>query len=104
MRFDRQRALGLQYKGLRVDCGGDRLGLVVEDKILLELKTVERFSPFKRRHPKTFRLSALPVQNLHPIEQSLPRSRWTHTLRALRAMRSQNRGKGERERRPHARS
>ena len=61
LRFDRQQALSVQYKGLRVDCGY-RLDLVVEAKILLELKTVERLLPIHEAQIVTYlRLSRLPV-------------------------------------------
>ena len=38
---DRQRALPVNYKGVRVDCGY-RLDLVVENRVICELKTVDR--------------------------------------------------------------
>jgi GxxExxY protein len=61
IRFDRQRALGLHYKGLHVDCGY-RLDLVIEDEILLELKTVERLLPIHEAQVVTYlRLGKLPV-------------------------------------------
>jgi GxxExxY protein len=36
--------LAVDYKGVHVDCG-DRIDLVVEDRILLELKAVDRLLP-----------------------------------------------------------
>jgi GxxExxY protein len=41
MSFERQRALPVLYKGMRVDCGY-RVDLLIEGTVLLELKTVER--------------------------------------------------------------
>src|SRR5674476_154033 len=38
--FRRQVPLPLSYKGLKLDCGY-RLDLLVEDKVIVELKTVE---------------------------------------------------------------
>ena len=38
--FKRQVPLPLSYKGLKLDCGY-RLDLLVEDKVIVELKTVE---------------------------------------------------------------
>jgi GxxExxY protein len=43
MKLGSEKAFDLTYKGKKV--GTHRLDLVVEDKIVLELKTVERFAP-----------------------------------------------------------
>jgi GxxExxY protein len=40
--FQRQVALPIVYKSVRLDCGY-RLDLIVENRLILELKTVERF-------------------------------------------------------------
>lgn len=42
--FQRQVALPVSYKGLKLDCGY-RMDLVVEDAVILELKTVDRVLP-----------------------------------------------------------
>jgi GxxExxY protein len=42
--FQRQVPLPLVYKGLRLDCGYD-MDVVVEEKVVLELKTVEKLLP-----------------------------------------------------------
>jgi GxxExxY protein len=42
--FRRQVPLPVVYKGVRLDCGY-RIDLVVEGKVILELKTVERLVP-----------------------------------------------------------
>jgi GxxExxY protein len=61
LRFARQQALSLDYKGVSVDCGY-RLDLVVEDQVLLELKTVERLLPIHEAQVVTYlRLAHLPV-------------------------------------------
>lgn len=44
LRFDRQRLLPVVYKGVNLDCGY-RLDVVVENQIILELKTVESLLP-----------------------------------------------------------
>jgi len=44
IKFERQVALPLNYKGLHLDCGY-RLDLLVEDKIIVELKSVEALEP-----------------------------------------------------------
>ena len=61
MRFTRQRALAVEYKGVRLDCGY-RLDVVVDDRILVELKTVERLLPIHEAQVVTYlRLARLPV-------------------------------------------
>jgi GxxExxY protein len=42
--FKRQVPLAATYKSVRLDCGY-RLDVVVEEKVILELKTVERLMP-----------------------------------------------------------
>ena len=44
IKFQRQVPLPLNYKGLKLDCGY-RLDLLVEDKVIVELKTVEAIAP-----------------------------------------------------------
>lgn len=42
--FERQRALPLTYKGISLDCGY-RLDVVVDNKVILELKCVDKILP-----------------------------------------------------------
>jgi GxxExxY protein len=59
--FVRQRPLPIEYKGRRLECGY-RIDLVVDDRILLELKTVERLLPIHEAQVVTYlRLARLPV-------------------------------------------
>jgi GxxExxY protein len=44
LRFDRQKSLPVVYKNVKLDCGY-RLDVVIEDQIILELKTVESLLP-----------------------------------------------------------
>ena len=44
LRFKRQMELPVSYKGIKLDCGF-RMDLVVEDEIVLELKTVDQLLP-----------------------------------------------------------
>ena len=61
IRFERQRSLAINYKGVRVDCGY-RIDLVVEETILVELKTVERLLAVHEAQVITYlRLSGLSV-------------------------------------------
>ena len=41
---ERQKYLPLQYKGVRLDCGY-RLDMVVNDKIVVELKAISKIEP-----------------------------------------------------------
>jgi len=42
--FERQRPLPVEYKGVKLDCGY-RLDLIVENKVILEIKCVEHVLP-----------------------------------------------------------
>jgi GxxExxY protein len=42
--FERQKPLPLKYKGILLDCGY-RIDLVIDRKVIAELKSVERFEP-----------------------------------------------------------
>ena len=42
--FERQRPLPVEYKGVKIDCGY-RLDLIVENKVILEIKCVEHVLP-----------------------------------------------------------
>lgn len=44
LKVQRQKELPVVYRGLQLDCGY-RLDLLVEDKIILELKSVDRLQP-----------------------------------------------------------
>ena len=51
--FKRQVPLPLNYKGLKLDCGY-RLDLLVEDKVIVELKTVEAIAPIHEAQMLTY--------------------------------------------------
>jgi GxxExxY protein len=42
--IQQQKALPVNYRGVKVDCGY-RIDLLVEDKVIVELKAVERLEP-----------------------------------------------------------
>ncbi len=44
LKFERQQGLPLIYRGIKLDCGY-RVDFVVEDRVILELKAVERLEP-----------------------------------------------------------
>jgi len=40
LKFERQKPIPLKYKGIKLDCGY-RIDILVENKVIIELKTVE---------------------------------------------------------------
>ena len=57
--LERQKPLAVQYKGLKLDCGY-RLDVVVENAIILELKSCEKIEPIHRAQLLTYlKLSGL---------------------------------------------
>ncbi len=59
LRLKRQEPLPARYKGVSLDCGY-RLDLIVEDRIILELKTVEHLLPIHEAQLLTYlKLSGL---------------------------------------------
>jgi len=44
LKAERQKAIPIIYKEIRLDCGY-RADLIVEDKVVIELKTVDEFNP-----------------------------------------------------------
>jgi GxxExxY protein len=53
MRFERQVALPVSYKGVKLDCGY-RLDLIVEGKVIVELKTVDEIQPIHQSQLLTY--------------------------------------------------
>lgn len=51
--MERQKNLPLEYKGVRLDCGY-RLDMVVEDEIVVELKTVDKVHPIHQAQMITY--------------------------------------------------
>jgi GxxExxY protein len=59
--FRRQVALPVLYKSVRLDCGY-RLDVVIENRLILELKAVERLLPIHEAQVITYlRLSNIPI-------------------------------------------
>lgn len=74
IRFERQRPIGITYKRTHVDCGY-RLDLVVGDRILVELKAVERLLPIHEAQVVTYlRLAKLDVGLLVNFNTTVLRS------------------------------
>jgi len=53
LRFDRQRPVPIEYDGIRFD-EGFRVDVVVEDKVVLELKSVEQVAPVHKKQLLTY--------------------------------------------------
>ena len=51
--FERQKPLPVEYKGVRLECGY-RLDLIVESRLVLELKAVERILPIHQAQVLTY--------------------------------------------------
>jgi GxxExxY protein len=61
LRFKRQVPLSISYKGIHLDCGY-KMDLVVEDTVVLELKTVDQLLPIHAAQLLTYlKLSGKPV-------------------------------------------
>jgi GxxExxY protein len=64
LRFERQRAVALQYKGIGLECGC-RLDFVVEEALVVEIKSVDRLLPIHQAPLLTYmRLTKLPTSLL----------------------------------------
>jgi GxxExxY protein len=53
LKYARQQSLPIQYKGKQLDCGY-RLDIVVEDTIIVELKSCERIEPIHKAQLLTY--------------------------------------------------
>ncbi|MGR3219556.1 MAG: GxxExxY protein [Candidatus Anammoxibacter sp.] len=51
--FERQKALALSYKGIKLDCGY-KLDIVVDGLVILELKAVDRIEPIHEAQLLTY--------------------------------------------------
>jgi GxxExxY protein len=70
IRYERQYPLTLRYKGIDLDCGYV-LDMLVEDVVVVELKTVERLLPIHDAQLLTYlKLSNAPVGLLMNFKES----------------------------------
>ena len=60
IKFQRQRPLPLEYKGIKLDCSY-RLDILVEGQIVIELKTIEKILPVHQAQLLTY-LKLLPAK------------------------------------------
>lgn len=60
IKFQRQRSLPLEYKGIKLDCSY-RLDLLVEEQVVIEIKTIEKILPVHQAQLLTY-LKLLPAK------------------------------------------
>lgn len=78
MRVERQRSIPIAYKGVELDCGY-RLDLLIEDRIVVEVKAVEALLPVHTAQALTYlKLTGFPVAllvnfNVPVLKQGLRR-------------------------------
>ncbi len=53
LKFERQRSMPLNYKGVKLDCGY-RLDLIIEDELIIELKAVNELLPIHQAQLLTY--------------------------------------------------
>lgn len=53
LKFDWQRSVPLEYKGIKLDCGY-RLDIIVENKVILELKNIDTIAPIHEAQLLTY--------------------------------------------------
>jgi len=53
MGFERQKSIDIDYKGTKLNCGF-RADLIVENKLLIELKAIERILPIHEAQLLTY--------------------------------------------------
>ena len=72
--FERQVALPVNYKGINLDCGY-RMDIVVEDKVVIEVKAVERLVPVHEAQLLSYlKLGCRPVGLLMNFHSSVLRN------------------------------
>ena len=72
VRFNAQVSLPISYRGKKVEGQGFRLDLLVEDTVIVELKSVEKVEPVHKKQLLTYlRLADKPLGLLINFNQSL---------------------------------
>jgi len=83
--FERQKSLPVEYKGIKLDCGY-RLDIVVEGKVVIEIKAIERLMPIHEAQVLTYlKLSGLKLGMLINFNQALIRDGIKRVVLGLRA-------------------
>ena len=61
LKIERQKSLPIKYRGIQLDCGY-RIDLLIEDKIIVEIKAVEKLEPIHEAQLLSYlKLSGLEV-------------------------------------------
>jgi GxxExxY protein len=69
--FEKEKGLPVEYKGLKLDCGY-RLDVVVEEKVIVEVKAVEKLIPIHDAQLLTYlRLSGMKLGLLMNFNQKI---------------------------------
>ncbi len=83
LRVSRQVSVPIKYKGLHFD-EGFRADLIVEDKIIIELKSVEKVTPAHRKQIQTYlRLSGRKLGYLLNFGEALMKDGITRAVNGL---------------------
>jgi GxxExxY protein len=94
----RQRAIDIEFEGTRIE-GAFRIDLIVDERLLIEIKSIERLAPVHAKQLLTYlRLTGQPVGLLinfggETLKEGMRRLVNNHTPSApLRPLREQNKG------------
>jgi GxxExxY protein len=83
LKVERQVSVPVLYKGIRFD-EGFRADVIVEEKVLLELKSVERVSPAHKKQVQTYlRLTGLKLGYLLNFREAVLKSGITRCVNGL---------------------
>jgi len=83
--FERQKNLPVEYKGIKLDCGY-RMDLVVDDKVLVEIKAIDKLMPIHEAQVLTYlKLSGLKLGMLINFNNALIRDGIKRVVLGLRA-------------------
>ncbi len=86
--FERQKPLPVVYKGLMLDCGY-RLDLVVDDRVVVELKAVDQLEPIREAQLLTYlrlggwRAGLLLNFNVPMLKRGIKRLLWGIDARSM---------------------
>jgi GxxExxY protein len=83
--FERQKNLPVEYKGIKLDCGY-RMDLVVDNKVLIEIKAIDKLMPIHEAQVLTYlKLSGLKLGMLINFNNALIRDGIKRVVLGLRA-------------------
>jgi GxxExxY protein len=83
--FERQKNLPVEYKGIKLDCGY-RMDLVVDDKVVVEIKAIDKLMPIHEAQVLTYlKLSGLKLGMLINFNNAMIRDGIRRVVLGLRA-------------------